>query len=190
MTKKFWLASFCSVAVLFGSQAAADEITELLDEALAAYEQGDYVLVKENLGYVTQLLNQKTADAIAAVLPEPLDGWSAEQASVNSAGGAAMFGGGIQVSRSYTRGGDNITVNIVGESPLMSQMMMMLSNPALAGNMGKMVRIGKQRGVQTNDGTINLVFNNRFLVTVDGNADTESKIAYAQAIDFDTLQGL
>jgi len=53
--------------------------------------------------------------------------------------------------------------------------------------MGKLVRIGNQRAIQTNEGDIMMLVANKILVHVQGSADAASKLAYAQAIDVDKL---
>lgn len=191
MIKKLVIGTIVASSLTLGSVAAADEVTDLLQEAIEAYEQGDFTLVKENLGYTTQLLNEISADAIAAALPEPLPGWSAKDADTTASAAAGIFGGGIEATRVYTKGNSRVQIGITGESPIMSQMMMMMSNPALAGSMGKMVRIGKQRGIQSKDGQkLTIVFNNRLLISIEGKSSIEEKIAYAEAIDFNALQNL
>jgi hypothetical protein len=63
------------------------------------------------------------------------------------------------------------------------QLAPMLANPALAAAMGKLVKVGNQRAIQTNDGDVMLLVANKFMVNVQGSADAASKLAYAQAID-------
>ena len=94
-----------------------------------------------------------------------------------------MFGA-TSASRRYTdANGDDVEVRITGDSPMVMQFAQFLINPAIAGAMGKLIRIGDQRAIQTNDGSINMVVANKFLVTVEGSADAASKLAYAQAVD-------
>jgi hypothetical protein len=63
---------------------------------------------------------------------------------------------------------------------MVMQFAQLLLNPAIAGAMGKLIRIGDQRAIQTNEGTVNLVVANKFLVTVEGSAGADAKLAYAQ----------
>jgi hypothetical protein len=63
----------------------------------------------------------------------------------------------------------------------------MLNNPALAGAMGKLIKIGDLRGIQTNEGDILLLVANKILVHVQGSADAAAKLGYAQAIDVGKL---
>lgn len=53
--------------------------------------------------------------------------------------------------------------------------------------MGKLIRVGDQRAIQTNEGSVNMVVANKFLVSVDGSASAEAKLTYAQAIDIARL---
>lgn len=48
--------------------------------------------------------------------------------------------------------------------------------------MGKLVRIGSQRAIQTSDNEIRMLVDNRILVTIQGDAPAEAKLAYARAI--------
>lgn len=184
------LASLGLAALLAcAGTAQADDIKEALEEALKAYNQGDMSGTKENLGYATQLLNEKSADALTKALPAPLPGWEADEAQSSSAG-AALFGGGLQASRTYNKDDQYIEVEIVGDSPMLSQMMVVMTNPALAGSMGKSVKIGKQRGIQDENGKIMLIINNRFMVSVEGDAEQADKLAYAEAVKLEALNNL
>ena len=74
-------------------------------------------------------------------------------------------------------------MSITGDSAMIMQFGPMLNNPALAGAMGKLIKIGDLRAIQTNDGDILLLVANKIFVHVQGSADAASKLAYAQAID-------
>jgi hypothetical protein len=78
-------------------------------------------------------------------------------------------------------------VRISGDSALVMQFAQLFLNPVIAGAMGKLIKIGDQRGIQTSDGTVNMVVNNKYLVTVEGSADAAAKLAYAQAVDIAKL---
>jgi hypothetical protein len=179
------LAALLSVT----ATAQADDISDAIQEALKAYKQGDMAGAKESLGYATQLLNEKGADTLATALPAPLPGWEAGDTQ-SSAAGASLFGGGLQASRTYNRNDQYVQVEIVGDSPMLSQMMMIMSNPALAGSMGRSVKVGKQRGIQDENGKIMLIVNNRFMVSVEGDAPQADKMAYAEAVRLDVLNNI
>jgi hypothetical protein len=78
----------------------------------------------------------------------------------------------------------------MGDSAVVMQIATVLNNPQIAGAMGKLVRVGNQRGIQDRDGGVKMVVNNKFLISVEGSADAASKLAYAQAIDVAKLSKL
>jgi hypothetical protein len=171
-----------AVAGLLAGPALADDITDAMDQARKAYQAGDLANAKQSLDLASQLIGQKNAEGFAALLPNPLPGWNGEKAQTTAVG---MVGFGASVaSRSYTNAkGDSVEVQITGDSALVMQFAPMLQNPQFAGAMGKIVRVGSQRAIQTPDGDINMVVANKFLVTVQGSADAASKLSYAQAVD-------
>jgi hypothetical protein len=114
-------------------------------------------------------------------LPEPLQGWKADKAQATA---TAFLGGVSAATRIYTNAkGDAVEVSITGDSALLAQFGPMLANPAMASAMGKVVKVGNQRGLQTQDGDIMMMINNKFLVNVQGSADAAAKLTYAQAVD-------
>jgi hypothetical protein len=188
-----FLRVVCSAAVLAAltwPAIAADEILDAIDSARKAYQAGDMANAKQSLEVASQLIAQKNAEAFSALLPAPLSGWKAEKAQATAVG-MALFGGASAATRRYTNSsGDNVEVSITGDSAMIMQFGPMLNNPALAGAMGKLVRVGDQRAIQTNEGDIMLMVANKFLVHVQGSADAATKLAYAQAVDIAKLSKL
>ncbi len=70
---------------------------------------------------------------------------------------------------------------------MLMQFATLLNNPALAGAMGKLVKVGGLRAIQNNDGDVIVVVANKFVVHVQGSADAASKLAYANAVDVAAL---
>lgn len=171
-----------AVLGLLSVPAVADDITEAIDQARKAYQSGDLTNAKQSLDLASQLIGQKNAESFAALLPNPLPGWKAEKAQTTAVG-AVAFGASV-ASRSYSNAkGDHVDVQITGDSAMVMQFASLLSNPQFAGAMGKLVRVGSQRAIQTADGDVNMVIANKFLITVQGSADAAAKLAYAQAVD-------
>lgn len=169
---------------------AADDILDAIDQARKSYQSGDLSGAKQSLDLASQLIGQKNAESFVALLPAPLSGWKAEKAQANAVG-AAMMGGASAASRQYTNAkGDTVEVSITGDSALLMQFAPMLSNPAMAGAMGKLVRVGNQRGIQSQEGDIMLLVANKYLINVQGSADAAAKMSYAQAIDVAKLSKL
>ncbi|MGB7258244.1 MAG: hypothetical protein WBD48_09235 [Pseudolabrys sp.] len=161
---------------------AADDIIDAIDQARKSYQAGDLPGAKQSLDMASQLIGQKNAEGFAALLPAPLPGWKGEKPETASVG-VAMFGAS-SASRRYTGpNGKDVEVRITGDSAMVMQFAQLLVNPAIAGAMGKLIRVGNQRAIQTREGDVNMVVNNKVLVTVTGSADESAKLAYAQAVD-------
>ena len=176
------LAVAAFVVNMTGAVRAGDDVLDALDQARSAYKSGDMSNAKQSLDFASQLIGQKNAEGFAALLPNPLPGWKADRAQ-STAVGAVMFGASV-ASRSYSNAqGDNVEVQITGDSAMVMQFATLLSNPQIAGAMGKLVRVGSQRAIQTADGDINMVIASKFLVTVQGSGSAGDKAAYAQAVD-------
>lgn len=194
MKKIFLHLSICVlVLAVLGQQARADEVLTAVDEAVKQYEKGDYDGSASNLDYAAQLIRQKKSEALKEVLPEPFAGWEAEPATAQATG-TAVFGKNVSVSRTYARKPSAVTIDIVSDSPVMQSLIMMLSNPVLAGAGGaKVETFAAHKGIVKYDevsrnGDVNIVIDNKFLVTVTGQqVDREELIAYAQAVQFSKL---
>jgi hypothetical protein len=187
IVRVLFAAVFLAATVL--PAPAADEILDAIEQARKAYQAGDMTGAKEALSVASHLVGQKNAENFAALLPAPLPGWTAEKPETASAG-VAMFGA-TSASRRYTGpDGHDVEVRIAGDSPLVIQFAQFLIDPAIAGAIGKLIRVGEQRAIQTKEGSINMVVANKFLVTVDGSASLDAKLAYAQAVDIAKLSKL
>jgi hypothetical protein len=174
--------------------AGADDIEDSIQEGLKAYQAGDFQGAAGSLEYAAQLIRQKRGTALQAVLPQPLPGWQAEEAT-SQAAGAAMFGGLTSVERVYRKGAASVTVRIITDSPMMQGMMMFFANPAAAAASGmKLQRIGDQKAMvkfdaAAREGEVTLAVANRFLVTVEGKgAEQQELLTYAGAVDYKRLQ--
>ncbi|HTN11019.1 MAG TPA: hypothetical protein VL154_08600 [Acetobacteraceae bacterium] len=167
--------------------AAADDVADAIAEAGRAYKAGDLAGTRAALGEASQFLAQRAAAGLGAALPSALPGWTAEDVETNTSG-LAMIGGGSQATREYKNAeGQHVQIQVTADSPLVAPLAMAMSNPAMAGAMGKLLRFGSQRAIQTNDNEIQLLVGNRILISVTGDAPIEAKLAYAKAIDVGKL---
>ena len=175
------------VAVAAIPAFAADDILDAMDQAHKAYQAGDMATAKQQLDLASQLIGQKNAEGFVKLLPAALPGWTAEKAQAQAIG-AVMFGGASSASRSYSNAkGDHVEISITGNSAMLMQFATLLNNPALAGAMGKLVKVNGLRALQNQDGDVIIVVGNKFVVNVQGSADAETKLAYANAVDVATL---
>ena len=187
MARLSTIACAAALVVLAMPAVAADDILDTIDQARKAYQAGDAAAAKQSLDLASQLIAQKNAEAFVALLPAALPGWKADKAQANAMGGS-MFGGASAASRAYSNDkGDSVEVSITGDSAMLMQFSPVMNNPAMAGAMGKLIRVGSQRAIQNQDGDIMMMVANKFLVSVQGSADAASKLSYAQAVDIARL---
>lgn len=165
--------------------AHADEVEDAMKEALEAYKNKDYKAATESLDYATTLIRQQKGNVLESYLPDPLEGWKAEDAE-SAAAGTAFMGGGVSAQRVFTKDDKTVTVALVTDSPMLSGMMMMFGNPMFAtSDGGKMQRINGQKAM-VKRGEVTMAVNNT-LVTINGNADETELIAYAKGVDVEGL---
>src|ERR1051326_7209235 len=138
--------------------AWADDVTDALDQSRVLFRSGGFATAKQSADLASQLIGQKNAEGFAALLPAALSGWTAGKAETTSLGSVGF--GVTSASRTYTAAdGKNVQVQISGDSALLTQFATLLNNPQIAGVLGKVVMIGKQRAIQSNDGDVHMVIN-------------------------------
>lgn len=169
--------------------ARADEISDAIGEAQRAYQGGQFQAAQTALQEALQLLQQRAAASLAAALPGALPGWTADEATSSASGAAGLFGGSM-ASRTYRNAqGQFVEIQVMSDNPMIAQLAAIMANPMLAGAIGRLVRIGEQRAIQSNDGNVQMLVDNRILVQVQGDAPPDAKLAYARAINFARLSG-
>lgn len=165
--------------------ADADDITEALTAAIAAYEQGEVQDALDEIAYATQLLNEMKTQGLEQFLPEPLDGWTRE---IGSDAGQAMgfMGGGIAAEADYTGPGGRFTITMIADSPLVASMAAVLGNSTVLATMGRIERINRQTFLNA-DGELQGLIGNRVLLQASGGS-VEDMAAHLAQIDFDALE--
>jgi hypothetical protein len=196
MATTLYLIALTLVVTAWTTSPRADEITDSINEALQNYKDGDYTDAVANLNYASQLIQQKKGEDLQTLLPAPLKGWTADDAS-SQAMGAAMLGGGVTAERRYHKGDSRINIQVVTDSPVLQGVMMMMSNPMFAASDGgKVQRINQQKAIvkyeaDRRSGNVQIVVANRFLVTIEGNDVAKEDLeAYAKAMDYKKMEAM
>lgn len=168
----------------------ADDVTDQIDEAVKAYEKEDFNTAITALDAASTLIRQKKAESVTKLLPDPLEGWQAEDASSNVAG-AGMFGGGISANRHYTSDKRDIVISITSDSPMLQAMSMMFSNPMFMGQENKLVVIdGRKAIINSADNTLTAMVANKVLVKIDGSGESgpDDLKEWFKVIDFKAIE--
>jgi len=192
MSKSVLLPALAA-GLLIGT-AQADEITDQIKAGAAAYEQQDYQLAVEELNYALAQIQEKLNAANATLLPEPLPGWTAEEVE-NTSGAMVMMGGGTNMSRTYRRDSQSVQITIIANSPVVSGMMAMLSNPMVISSNPDMkpYRYQRMKGVKETSGdslSITLGLAGQVMIKLEGEGLEDEKVLeeYLDAMDFKRIQ--
>ncbi len=189
------LILFCILFILPVTVQAVekDPVIQTIEKALSEYKNNDFSNAASSLDYASQLIRQKKGEALAKLLPAPLEGWSANEGSAQVTA-ASLFGGGLTAQKKYTKDASVVDIAIITDSPLLQSMIMMFSNPIFAASAGQFELINGYKGIvnfQNNGGDVNIVVNNRFLVTLKGRQLTrDDLINYAKTIDLEAISKL
>lgn len=172
-----------ALALILALPAAADEISDTMQSALDAYNEGDAAYALEELDYARQLLLQLKTDALTQFLPEAPEGWSREiNPEMNAA--MAMMGGGTGAEATYRGDGKSITLQFIADSPMVAALGGMIGNAALYG--AKVERVGREK-FMVQDNEVTGLVDNRILVKASG-AEPEPLLKLIETIDMRALK--
>lgn len=177
-----WIAAG-AVALLGTQPLMADEITEALQNAIEAYEEGDAQYALEELEYAKQLLMAQKTDALVEFLPAAPDGWTREVNTEMNAG-LAMMGGGTGAEATYEGEGQRITVTIMADNPMVSGMAGMIANAGLMG--AKIERVGREK-FMVKDGEATGLVDKRIMVKAEG-GEIATMLELLETMDFRGLK--
>jgi hypothetical protein len=169
-----------------GGPAAADEFTDVVEQALAAYRGGDVAGAREDLDYALKLLTEVKAKSLEGFLPAAPAGWTREAAEAEGAGMAmAMFGGGAAAAATYRREAAEFTLTLIADSPMVSGIAAMVSGMAsLAGSESRRIQ---RTSFAVSDGLLQGVVDGRVLVSAEGTASPDEMAAVIETMDFEAL---
>jgi hypothetical protein len=170
--------------------ARADDATDQMQEALKAYDKGDYATALAALDAAESLVRQKRTERWQSLLPEPLAGWQADEPQSTTIS-PAVLGGGTTISRSYHRGGDSVEISIVLDSPIMQGLNSLVSNPFFTnGDVKVLVINGRKATFTKSENSYQVTIANKVLVVVKGGPTVgdDALKTYLGAINFSELE--
>ncbi len=178
------------LAFIISFSASAQEMT-VQDEANSALAAKNYKEAVNALNGAVNEVNKLLIKEIRKSLPSAIDEYKAEVSDDESAGTAAMgfLGGGLTVERSYFKSPDDwdnyIKVSVVGNSPMLASVNMMLSNSMYMSAAGsKTIKIGDRKAVLTDEGNGSFKLQlplTSSLITVEGYGFQSSDQFYSKA---------
>ncbi len=180
---------------LTGHPLFADKITDAIHQIEEAYKDKDYKGALDELEYLKADLQKLKRAEDLTLLPEPLEGWQRHLSEDESAGLAALLGGGsapTTIGAEYTKGSDTVTIEIMANSPMISIMSMMIGNPAMMSSKPgtEPYRYKRNKGMKkVENGTveITLLIAGQIILTVKGNSESAVE-TYLKRVDISRLK--
>ena len=185
------LGTVLALGSLLQAPLQADDISEQIEAAGKAYASGEWQAATQSLQFAIAAIREKIHLALFQLLPEPLEGWSADEPQATSGGMAAMIAG-THLSRHYTRpDGASAEVTITAHSPFLGMITMVLTNPMIP--LDPAMRIythaGRHGVIQQEQGQweIRLIGRGDLLIQVSG-SDKAVAEQYLRAMDLDAVE--
>lgn len=172
--------STCTAALMLSTATlCADEITDTLESAIQAYQDGDIQYALDEIELAKQQLIGLKTDALGAYLPPAKDGWTRE-VNKEASKGLAMMGGGVAAEATYSNVETSYTINLMADNAMVASVAGIINNAAIMGL--EIKRVKRQKFAVQNNELMGLVAN-RVLVRVSG-ADTDTMVAALEDMDF------
>ena len=191
----FFLIAVTLCFSLVGIKVHADDIENDIEKARTAYKEGKYSESITSLDSASQKIRKIKASKIEIIFPDALSGWRAEKPE-SRAIGSMFMGGAISASRVYRKNNTLVRIDVVSDSPIISMVTGVLSNPMVAAA-SPMLNIQSIKGEsalvewdKTSEvGSVKIVIDNKVLVTISGENCTKANlISYAEAIDYEKVK--
>jgi len=162
------VAAAALMLVLAGAAGAVD-VTSAIDAAKAAWAKGDIARAAHQLEVALVDLQDRLGRGFSEDMPPPLPGWQAEDSEVE---GLGAVGGGLSVTRAYTKAESSLNASIILDSPAVEAATALLANHTTQPNL-KRVKVGTEDAVLRWDapakaGEITMVLGGRVLLQIEG----------------------
>ena len=172
------------LALAIALPARADNLSDTIAAAGAAYASGNLKSTEDLLSAAMADIHRKQQALLVALLPPAPPGFTMTL-NPQFAQGFALTGGGTGIEAEYQSATDNFRIDITADSPMIATMAPILSDPSMMASAGKVLTIGKQKVLQSDQSLTTLV-DNRILVQMeDGNVPV--MLPVMKRIDFAAL---
>lgn len=175
---------------------ANDIVPAQLDAARAAYQKNDLPRTARALEAALADIHDRLGRAFADTMPVLATGWQSEPPEFQ---GLGQVGGGLSVTRAYSKGETTLNATLFLDSPAVEAASALLANPAATAaqpNM-KRVKIGAEDALLRYDGAtkageITVVLNNRVLLEIEGDniASADPLVEAAKGWNFAKIRTL
>ena len=179
------------------TEALADPVIDQIEAAKRAYENNESQVAIQALNFaVAQIQEQQTAKQLE-LFPEPLPGWTADKATAESGGIAAMLTGKV-LSRTYRNetSGAEVQITVSANAPFLGALTSLMQMPMLlqADPSTSLYTHGSYRGMLKEDPggdlEVSLMVGSNIMLQLSGSngADRAALEAYLEAMDIAAMQ--
>jgi hypothetical protein len=175
---------------VMGQASPPDRFEEGMRQAFADYKKGDHEAVTAKLRELLKMMEERDAAKVGALLPEQLNGWKGGNLVREDLG---ILGGGVSIARTYSAGNREITVKAIKDSPLIKQLMPLLTNEDLIrATNRKTHRIAGETAIMDGERKLQMVLDQRIFVEITGDNTIGEKelVAAARLLDLKALAKL
>jgi hypothetical protein len=185
------------VTALIPFAAIGDEVLDQIDTARRAYEAGEAGVATEALNIAISQIQQQQTEAQLKLFPQPLPGWTADDASAQASGLMTALTGKV-LSRTYQQPetGAEVVMTISANSPFLGFFSGLMQTPLFAqgaDGLGAYVHEGYRGLLEPQDSgsaKLSLVIGNSLLLQVEGSggAGADTLEAYLNAMELKALE--
>lgn len=187
---KSLLLTILAATLVSAQPAKPDPFEEGMRQAFAEYKKGNHEAVTAKLRELIKLEEERGAAKVGSVLPDAVEGWKGETVKNED---LTIVGGGRSISRVYVSGNRLITVKVIKDSPLVKQLIPLLTNEDLlrAGNR-KTHSIGGETAIMEGERKLQMVLDERIYLEITGDETIVEKdiVAFTRKLDLKALEKL
>jgi len=197
----------CTIALIFTCVSlhafAQSQAEAYIKEAQEFLAKKDYKQAQLSLQDAINDINNLLAKQVADLFPAEINGLKADGDATTNSAGMGMLGGGMQIEKKYRNDAkkQEADVQIIANSPMLANLNMFLTNPAMMGQEYKSVRVGTNRAIlkssmEDGDGgkkiratEIQLPLG-QTLITIhtNGLASEQEELAFANKLDLEKIK--
>jgi hypothetical protein len=180
-----WATTVAVAVTLMSASAGAVDVPASIDAAKASFQKGDIARAARQLEVALIDLQDRLGRALSEDMPPALPGWQADDAETEGLGAA---GGGLSVTRAYTKADASLNASIILDSPAVEGATALLNNQAAQPNLRR-VKVGNDDAMLRWDspakaGEITMVLGGRVVLQIEGDNITSGDILVDMAKGF------
>lgn len=175
MTGRAVLMAAAMLAVAATPVTAADDVPARLDAARAAYAKGDLARAAHEVEAALQQMHDRLGKALADTLPQLPGAWKGDEAEIQ---GLGQIGGGLSVTRAYTKGDASLNASLLLDSPASESAAALLTDAVNQPHL-KVIKVGADDAVlrfdaSAHSGEVTMVIANRVVLEIEGDDITSA----------------